>query len=255
MVVSKEEFNGKVALVTGGAAGIGRATALGLAAGGAQVVVSDIAVEAGEAVAAEIRAAGGSAHFRRADATQGSEVRELVAFAAGLTGRLDIAHNNVGFSWGTGVEDITEEDWDKTVDLCMKAPWLCMKSELPLMVAKGTGAIVNTASMSGVRYSEVANVAYSAAKAAVIHMTRYVAVAYAKHGIRVNAVSPGLVKTQAVEKFLDPEQQNALAAMSQPIGRIISPDEIADAVIWLCSGAASMVTGENVCVAGGHQAL
>jgi NAD(P)-dependent dehydrogenase (short-subunit alcohol dehydrogenase family) len=136
----------------------------------------------------------------------------------------------------------------------MKAPWLCMRRELPAMVAQGGGVIVNTASMSGVRYSETANIAYSAAKAGVIHMSRYAASAYAKHKIRVNAVSPGLVRTQAVEAFLTPMQQTELAAASQPIGRIIEPDEVADAVIWLCSDASAMVTGENICVAGGHQA-
>ncbi|MCD2172830.1 SDR family NAD(P)-dependent oxidoreductase [Rhizobium sp. C4] len=247
-------FNGKVALVTGGGSGIGRASSLGFAERGAQVVVSDVVVEAGEAVVAEIRAAGGVAHFVRADATRADEVRELIAFAAGLTGKLDIAHNNVGFAWGHGTE-ISEEDWDRTVDLSMKAPWLCMKEELPLMVAQGGGVIVNTASMAGVRYAETANIAYSAAKAGVVHMTRYAAVAYAKHNIRVNCVSPGLVRTPAVDKHLNAEQQLALAAGSHPIARMIEPREIADAVIWLASDASAMVTGDNVCVAGGQQAV
>jgi NAD(P)-dependent dehydrogenase (short-subunit alcohol dehydrogenase family) len=249
------DFTGKVALVTGGGAGIGRATAFGLADCGATVVISDIAVDDGEAVAAGICDAGGKAFFHRADVTQANDVDALMARALSVSGRLDIAHNNVGFSWGQGVEDMTEEDWDKTVDLCLKAPWLCLRRELPAMVAQGGGVIVNTASMSGVRYTETANIAYSAAKAGVIHMTSYAAAAYAKHNIRVNAVSPGLVRTKAVEAFLTAEQQTALAAASQPIGRIIEPKEIADAVIWLCSDASAMVTGENLRVAGGHQAL
>lgn len=249
------DFAGKVALITGGAAGIGRATALGLAARGASVVVSDIAVDEGQAVAAEIRDAGAEAIFHRADVTQASEVDALMERALGISGRLDIAHNNVGFSWGQGLEGITEEEWGKTIDLCLKAPWLCLRRELPAMVAQGGGVIVNTASMAGVRYTDAANIAYSAAKAGVIHMTSYAAVAYAKHNIRVNAVSPGLVKTGAVEAFMTPEQQTAFAAASQPIGRIIEPREIADAVIWLCSDAAAMVTGENIHVAGGMQAL
>jgi NAD(P)-dependent dehydrogenase (short-subunit alcohol dehydrogenase family) len=253
VTVSGTEFAGKVALVTGGAAGIGRATALGLAERGAIVLVSDIAVKQGEAVASEIRHAGGAAMFYRADVTRANDVDALISYALGITGRLDIAHNNAGFSWGQGVEGMTEEDWDKTVDLCLKAPWLCMRRELPAMVAQGGGVIVNTASMSGVRYGETANIAYSAAKAGVIHMTSYAAAAYAQNNIRVNAVSPGLVKTSAVETFLTSEQQTAFAAATQPIGRIIEPREVADAVIWLCSDASAMVTGENMHVAGGMQ--
>jgi NAD(P)-dependent dehydrogenase (short-subunit alcohol dehydrogenase family) len=249
------DFGGKVALVTGGAAGIGRATALGLAGRAAIVVVSDIAVDEGEAVAAEIRHTGGEAMFFRADVTQAADVDALMAFALDISGRLDIAHNNVGFSWGQGVEGMSEEDWDKTVDLCLKAPWLCMRRELPAMVAQGGGVIVNTASMAGVRYAETANMAYSAAKAGVIHMTRYAAAAYAKHNIRVNAVSPGLVRTRAVDAFMTAEQQTTYAAAVQPIGRIIEPREIADAVIWLCSDTSAMVTGENMHVAGGMQAI
>jgi NAD(P)-dependent dehydrogenase (short-subunit alcohol dehydrogenase family) len=242
-------LTGKVAIVNGDAAGIGRATARG-----ATVVISDIAVNEGEAVGAGIRSAGGEVFFHRADVTHACEVDTLTARTLSISGQLDIAYNNVGYCWGQGVGAMSEDDWDKTVDLCMKAPWLCMRRELPAMVAQGGGVIVNTASMSGVRYSETANIAYSAAKAGVIHMSRYAASAYAKHKIRVNAVSPGLVRTQAVEAFLTPMQQTELAAASQPIGRIIEPDEVADAVIWLCSDASAMVTGENICVAGGHQA-
>ena len=248
------DFTGKVALVIGGAAGIGRATAIGLAARGASVVISDVAVGEGEAVAAEIRATGGKAVFHRADATRADELDALFARALAITGRLDIAHNNVGFSWGRGTEETTDDEWDKTLDLCLKSPWMCMKRQLPAMVAQGGGVIVNTASMAGVRYTDAANVAYSAAKAGVIHMTRYVAVAYARHNVRVNAVSPGLVRTGAVETFMTPEQQTAFASTLQPIGRIIEPGEIADTVIWLCSDASAMVTGENIHVAGGHQA-
>jgi NAD(P)-dependent dehydrogenase (short-subunit alcohol dehydrogenase family) len=254
VTIALHDFTCKVALVTGGASGIGRATARGRADRGATVVISDIAVDEGEAVAAGIRSAGGEAFFDRADVKHACEVDTLKARKLSISGRLDIAHNNRGYRWGQGVDATSEDDWDKTVDLCRKAPWLCIRRELPAMVAQGGGVIVNTASMSGVRYTETANIAYSAAKADVIHMTRHAASAYAKHKITVNAVSLGLVRTQAVEAFLTPMQQTEFAAASKAIGRIIEPDDVADAVIWLCSDASATVMGENICVAGGQQA-
>jgi NAD(P)-dependent dehydrogenase (short-subunit alcohol dehydrogenase family) len=249
-----KRFEGKVALVTGAAAGIGRAVATGLAREGASVVVSDIAIENGKAVVAEIEAEGGRAIFHRANATVDSDVAALVAACVKSFGGLDIAFNNVGFARGSGIEELTEQAWDQTIDLCLKAPWLCLKHELPALTARGGGVIVNTASMAGLRYAESANIAYAAAKAGLIHMTRYAAVAWAARGIRVNAVSPGLTRTAAVAAFMTPEQQALLASATQPIGRIVEPHEVADTVLFLCSDAAAMVTGENIAVAGGHQA-
>jgi NAD(P)-dependent dehydrogenase (short-subunit alcohol dehydrogenase family) len=248
------DFSHKVALVTGGAAGIGRATALAFGRAHARVLVSDIDETRGEAVAAEIRAGGSEAVFQRADATSDTEVAALIRRAVDAWGRIDCAHNNVGFSWGGNILDTSIEDWDRTLDISLKAPFLCMRHELPIMIAQGSGTIVNTASMAGVRYSAEANGAYSAAKAGVIHLTRYAAMTHAKDGIRINAVSPGLVRTEAVAKFMSEEQQRAYAGQAQAIGRPVEPEEIAEAVLWLCSDAAAMVTGENIHVAGGMQA-
>lgn len=248
------DFTGKVALVTGAATGIGRATALAFAEAGASVVVSDIDVTRGTQVAETIVAQGGKAMFQRCDATSEADIAALVEAALATYGRLDHAHNNTGFGWGQGLIGSSEEDFDKTVNLCLKAPFLCMKHEIPVMQRQGGGSIVNTASMAGESYAPLASAPYSAAKAGVIHLTRYAAMAHAADGIRINSVSPGLVGTEAVAKFLDDQQLIEAAASTQPIGRPIFPEEIAAAVLWLCSGAAAMITGDVIHVAGGKQA-
>jgi NAD(P)-dependent dehydrogenase (short-subunit alcohol dehydrogenase family) len=247
------DFAGRIALVTGASTGIGRATALGFGAAGATAVLADIDGERGPAVAAEIEAAGGAAIFHRADLTDRAEIDGLFAMIGERFGRLDFAHNNVGFGFGSGFLDHAPDDWDRTVDLCMKSPFLCMQHEVRIMRETGGGAIVNTASMAGVIYSALASSSYSAAKAGVIHLSAYVAMAHVHDNIRVNSVSPGLVRTEAVAKFLDDAQQIEFASREQPIGRPIEPSEIAASVLWLCSDAAGMITGHNICVAGGAQ--
>lgn len=249
-----DEFDDKVVLVTGAATGIGRATALTFGKAGARVVVADVDEARGNQTVADIRADGGSAVFHAADLTDPVAVDTLFDAIEVEYGRLDCAHNNVGFGWGRHVLETSLDDWRKTMDLCLTAPFLCLKREIPLMARGGGGAIVNTASMAGVRYAELASAPYTAAKAGVIALTRYAAVTHAADGVRINAVSPGLVSTEAVDKYLTYDQQVALAAQSQPIGRPIAADEIAATVLWLCSNAASMITGENICVAGGQQA-
>lgn len=253
MIKTTYDFAGKVALITGASSGIGRATALGFAANGATVVLADIDADRGEAVRQEIENAGGSAVFHQSDMTDPSQIDALFGMIKHRFPRLDYAHNNVGFSWGQGLLDISIEDWNRTIDLCLKSPFLCMQHEVRMMRETGGGAIVNTASMAGVRYAAPANAAYSAAKAGVIHMTAHVAVRHAADNIRVNAVSPGLVRTEAITKLMTADQEKALAIETQPIGRSVLPEEIAASVLWLCSDGAAMVTGENIRVAGGGQ--
>ena len=246
----------KVALVTGGSSGIGRATALGFAAAGCKVVVANRTQETGEAVVAEIRAAGGDAIWVRCDASQADQVAAMVATAVGTYGRLDYAFNNGGSGGGGGwVVDIAEEDWDKTVDGYLKSVFLCMKHEIPAMLKGGGGAIVNNSSVDGLRAFPWDPV-YSAAKHGVLGLTKSVAVQYARQGVRVNAVCPGWILTPATQGLVDqgPETVQRLL-QHQPIDRFGQPVEVAAAVVWLCSDAASMVVGVAMPVDGGYTAV
>lgn len=249
-----KRLDGKVALVTGGGSGIGRASALALAEDGATVVVADVSAEGGEAVASEIRGKGGRALFVRADATVEAEVAALIDRVVAEYGRLDCAHNNVGLGKsGPTVITSTVEEWDWTMDMSLKSTWLAMKYEIPVMLTAGHGAIVNTASMSGVRYTSAASPAYSAAKAGVIHLTKYASHAYAGRGVRVNSISPGLVATPHIAELFTLEQQTEIASHGQVIERAVRPSEIADAVVYFCSDRSSMVTGINLEICGGSK--
>ena len=248
------EFDGKIALVTGGASGIGAATVRAFATRGATVVIADIAAEPGEALAADLRATGMKAAFARLDATSEPAVAALMAHIKETHGRLDIAHNNVGLGeTGVTIETTTLERWDWTFDLSLKTTWLCMKYEIPLMRAGGGGSIVNTASMAGVLVTFTASPAYSAAKAGVIHLTTYAAAAYAHENIRVNCVSPGLTATPQIASMLSLELQKEIAGELQLIDRAVRPEEIAAAVMFLCSEGGAMMTGENLKVCGGQK--
>ena len=245
-------LDGRVALVTGGSGGIGRATALEFARQGAKVVVSDLLVEAGQETARLIGAAGGQATFIKTDVTQAAEVQALVGQTVETYGRLDCAFNNAGIEGGMAkTGDYTEERWAQVIRINLKGVWLCMKYEIPVMLEHGGGAIVNTASVAGlVGFQGIS--AYAASKHGVNGLTKTAALEYAKAGIRVNSVCPGVIETPMVKRAFEksPAMEEGVATM-EPVGRLGQPEEIAQAVVWLCSDAASFVTGHPMTVDGG----
>ena len=248
-------MDGTVALVTGGSSGIGFATCLAFAREGARVVIADISAEGGEKAERMIKEAGGEGTFVKTDVSRAAEVEALVKRAVESYGRLDYAFNNAGIE-GTmaSTVDCTEENWDRTIDINLKGVWLCMKYEIPQMLRRGKGAIVNMASVAGLVGSPNSP-AYCASKGGVIQLTRTAALEYATAGIRINAVCPGAIRTPMIERVIaaQPDMREALATM-HPIGRMGEPEEIAEAVIWLCSPAASFVTGQALAIDGGFVA-
>lgn len=245
-------IDGKVALVTGGGSGIGRATALALAREGAKVVVSDVAVEGGEETVRLIKAAGGEAIFSRADVARNAEVEALVQQTVATYGRLDCAFNNAGIEGATKqTTECSEEAWEQTIAINLKGVWLCMKHEIQQMLKQGGGAIVNTASVAGlVGFAGLPD--YVASKHGVVGLTKTAALEYAKAGIRVNAVCPGAIRTPMLERGMRTMPGFAETAVAmEPVGRLGTPEEIAEAVVWLCSDAASFVTGLPMAVDGG----
>lgn len=247
-VLPNASFAGKVALVTGGSSGIGRATARAFAEAGATVVLSDIDAEGGEAVAQALRDGGSEATFIRADVSQAGDVARLVAETVARYGRIDCAHNNAGIEGETVLlADYTEDGYDRLMGVNLKGVWLCLKEEIIQMQRQGGGAIVNTASIAGLRGSAWLPV-YSASKHGVVGLTRAAALGYAKDGIRVNAVCPGYVDTPMVARH---DILRNRAAERTPMGRLATPEEIAGAVVWLCSDAAAYVTGETLVLDGG----
>jgi NAD(P)-dependent dehydrogenase (short-subunit alcohol dehydrogenase family) len=253
-------FEGKVALVTAAAAGIGAATATRLARDGARVMLSDIDAAGGEALAEQLRADGADARFIRADVTREDEVAALVRATVEHFGGLDIAANIVGDSMGdangTEMHLKSVEGWDDTFAVCLRSAFLCMKHQIAHMIGHGGGSIVNVSSLAGMVYVPESGAAYSAAKAGILQLTRWTAVTYADRGVRVNCISPGVTPTRAYFKR-GPEAAAAQIAKMverQALQRAIGTEEQANAVAWLCSDDAAMVTGHNIPVDGGWSA-
>jgi NAD(P)-dependent dehydrogenase (short-subunit alcohol dehydrogenase family) len=248
-------LDGRVALVTGGGAGIGRATALAFHREGARVVVGDVDSAAADATVRVIVASGGQALAVVTDVARAAAVEALVEQTLAGYGRLDCAFNNAGVNEEQhALAEGSEEQWDRTLAINLKGVWLCMKYEISAMLRGGGGAIVNTASVLGLSGSR-GNPAYVASKHGVIGLTKSAALDYAPSHIRVNAVCPGTIHTPMYvrREGRDPEH-DARVATSIPLGRLGQPGEVAEAVVWLCSDAASFVTGHALVVDGGDLA-
>jgi len=247
------KFIGKVAFVTGAANGIGRATALAFAREGASVVVADVAQARVEETARSIEKAGGKAHAVQCDVTVEKDIQSALDETIKVFGRLDLAFNNAGVeeSFSLTAEEPTET-WDRLLNTNLRGMFLCMKYELQLMLKQGGGAIVNTSSGAGV-IGVKGSPAYVASKHGVIGLTRAAALDYATDNIRVNAVCPGFIDTEMMQRFTGgtPEGRAKVIAL-EPMGRMGKPEEIADAVIWLCSNHSSFVTGHALMVDGGQ---
>ncbi|MCW8157313.1 SDR family oxidoreductase [Stutzerimonas stutzeri] len=249
-------FSGQVALVTGAAAGIGRATAQAFAEQGLKVVLADID-EAGIRDGAEsIRAAGGQAIAVRCDVTRDAEVKALIEQTLGHYGRLDYAFNNAGIEIEQGrLAEASEAEFDAIMGVNVKGVWLCMKHQLPVMLAQGGGAIVNTASVAGLGAAPKMSI-YAASKHAVIGLTKSAAIEYAKKQIRVNAVCPAVIDTDMFRRAYEADPRKAeFAAAMHPVGRIGKVEEIAAAVLYLCSDGAAFTTGQALAVDGGATAI
>jgi NAD(P)-dependent dehydrogenase (short-subunit alcohol dehydrogenase family) len=250
-----ETLTGKVALVTGGASGIGRATALTFAREGAKLIIADMHEEGGQQTVHMITENGGNVTFVQVDVTQATAVEAMISKAVETYGRLDCAHNNAGVGTPSRVPtaDYTEEQWDYVLSINLKGVWLCMKYEIPQMLKHGGGAIVNTASVAGLVGFPTSS-AYVASKHGVVGLTKTAALEYARHGIRVNCVCPGYIETPMTERSRNDPERLAHMIASEPIGRLGTPEEIAETVVWLCSDTASFVTGHTMTVDGGYAA-
>lgn len=248
-------FEGRVALVTGGSSGLGEATALKFAGAGAKVVIAARRVDQSEAVVRQIADQGGEAHFVQADVSRAADAEHMVRETVKKFGRLDCAVNNAGISGPryTPLADVTEEQWDQVMNVNLKGVWLCMKHEIPAMLASGGGAIVNIASIYGLKPADSGHVPYGASKHGVIGLTTGAAVDYGQMSIRINAVAPGFTHSEMVDvnRPRAAESYRRLVARHSGMNRLGNAAETANAIAWLCSSEASYVNGAVLTVDGG----
>ena len=250
-----DDMTGKVALVTGGGSGIGRATVLAFAKRGATVATVDVDESGGAETVRLAGELGAKVDFWRVDVSKAGEVEAMLSRIVESHGRLDYAYNNAGIEGPTGsLVDCSEADFDKVISVNLKGVWLCMKSEIPVMVAVGGGAIVNTSSISGLKGSSRLG-PYTGSKFGVAGLTRSAALEFGGQGVRVNAICPGTIDTPMVERLwgADPNKSRQLLE-GTPLHRQGDPAEVAEVVVWLCSDAASYVNGNLMKVDGGYLA-
>lgn len=246
---------GKVAFVTGGGSGIGRATAQLLAARGICIMVADIDPESAAATAESIKASGGEASHHACDVQSSEQVQAAIQKTIDLYGRLDIAHNNAGYEGSMEpAADCDEVEFDRIVGVNLKGTWVCMKHEIDRMIPRGGGVIINTASIAA-QINMPGFVIYGAAKAAVVQLTRATAAEYAPRGLRVNCICPGFVDTPMLHRTKTASLETKTTVEAAMLGGYVaSPEEIATAVVWLCEETSSFVNGQSIVIDGGLQA-
>lgn len=248
----------KVVIVTGASSGLGAATARQLAAEGAKVVLAARRRDKGEAVLRDIEAAGGEGVFVPTDVNNTADVKALVATAIKRFGGLDGAFNNAGITGPvlTPIADIDEADFDAALATNLRAVFVCMKYQIPAMLARGGGAIVNMASRYGLFAGDIGNAPYAVSKFGVVGLSKTAAIDYAEKGVRVNAICPGYIHSEMVDPFLDaePELMGRVIHRHNGMNRVGEPEEIAEAVTWLLSGQSSFVSGTALLVSGGDHA-
>lgn len=250
-------LGGKVVLVTGGASGMGRATAVALARAGAKIAIADVNGQGGEETLGLTLAAGGDAFFAACDVSSAAQVEALVNQTVKKFGRLDCAANIAGIEgkWADRIAEASEENFDRVIAVNLKGVWLCMKYEVAQMIKQGGGSIVNLASAAGL-VGNPGSAAYGASKHGVVGLTKTVALEYARQGIRVNTVCPGAIETPMLSRIFDAiPRHGARMAEIEPVGRLGTADEIAAAILWLCSEQSSFVTGAAIPVDGGLTAM